>query len=85
VTFAKSDPFDSLGSCDNVSRAKFEERKPNKMQQLDVYYYFLSQHVTGIIMPIFSRTNALLLHLVYIGLVLLDVFGSGCGALSCRK
>ena len=30
------------------------------------------------------RTKALLLHLVYIGLVLLDVVGSGCGALSCR-
>jgi len=31
-------------------------------------------------MPIFKRTKALLLHLVYIGLVLLDVVGSGCGA-----
>jgi hypothetical protein len=35
-------------------------------------------------MPIFRRIKALLLHLVYIGLVLLDVVGSGCGALSCR-
>ena len=34
-------------------------------------------------MLIFRRTKALLLHLVYIGLVLLDVVGSGCGALSC--
>jgi len=32
-------------------------------------------------MPIFRRSKALLLHLVYIGLVLLDVVGSGCGAL----
>ena len=32
-------------------------------------------------MPIFRRKKALLLHLVYIGLVLLDVVGSGCGAL----
>ena len=54
------------------------------MQQLDVYYSLLSQHVSGIIMPIFRRTKALLLYLVYIGLVLLDVVGSGCGALSCR-
>ena len=27
-----------LGSCDRASRAKYEERKTNKMQQLDVYY-----------------------------------------------
>ena len=54
------------------------------MQQLDVYYQLLSQHVSGIIIPIFRRAKALLLHLVYIGLVLLDVVGSGCGALSCR-
>ena len=36
------------------------------------------------LMPIFRRTKAQLLHLVYIGLVLLDVVGSGCGALRCR-
>ena len=54
------------------------------MQQLDVCYKLLSQHVSGIIMPIFRRTKVLLLHLVYIGLVLLDVVGSGCGTLSCR-
>ena len=35
------------------------------MQQLDVYYQLLSQHVSGIIMLIFRRTKALLLHLVY--------------------
>ena len=33
----------------------------NKMQQSDVYYQLLSQHVLGIIMPIFS----VLLHMVY--------------------
>jgi len=43
----------------------YEDRKTNKMQQLDVYYYLLSQHVSGIIMPIFRRTKAQLLHLVY--------------------
>ena len=31
--------------------------KTNKMQQSDVYYQLLSQHVSGIIMPIFRRTN----------------------------
>ena len=34
------------------------------MQQLDVYYQLLSQYVSGIIMPIFRRTKALLLHFV---------------------
>jgi len=29
---------DVLGSYDRASWAKYEERKPNKMQQLDVYY-----------------------------------------------
>ena len=42
-----------------------KREKTNKMQQLDVYYQLLSQHVSGIIMPIFRRTNAPLLHLVY--------------------
>ena len=28
----------SLGSCDRASWAKYEERKTNKMQQLNVYY-----------------------------------------------
>ena len=31
-----------------------------------------------------ENKDRVLLHLVYIGLVLLDVVGSGCGALSCR-
>ena len=43
----------------------YEERKTNKMQQLDVYYKLLFQHVSGIIMPIFRGTNNPLLHLVY--------------------
>ena len=38
--------------------------KTNKIQQSDVYVQLLSQHVSGIIMPIFRRTKALLLHLV---------------------
>ena len=28
----------ALGSCDRASRARYEDRKTNKMQQLDVYY-----------------------------------------------
>jgi hypothetical protein len=55
-----------LGSCDRASLAKCEEReKTNKMQQSDVYHQLLSQHVSGIIMPIFSRTKTVLLRMVY--------------------
>jgi len=46
------------------------------MQQLDVYYQLLFQHVSGIIMPIFRRTKALLLHLVYCS------GSAGCGSTS---
>ena len=42
-----------------------KREKTNKMQQLDVYYQLLSQHVSGIIMPIFRRTKTVLLHMVY--------------------
>ena len=34
-----------------------KREKTNKMQQTDVYYQLLSQHVSGIIMPIFRRTK----------------------------
>ena len=35
------------------------------MQQLYVYYQLLSQHVSGIIMPIFRSTKTVLLLMVY--------------------
>jgi hypothetical protein len=35
------------------------------MQQSDVYYQLLSQHVSGNIMPIFRRTKTVLLHMVF--------------------
>jgi hypothetical protein len=47
--------------------------KTNKMQQLDVYYQLLSQHVSGNIMPIFRRTKTVLLHVVYYSV------SAGCG------
>ena len=50
-----------------------KREKIHKMRQSDVDYQILSQHVSGIIMPIFRRTETVLLHLVY-------CFGSaGCG------
>jgi hypothetical protein len=42
-----------------------KREKTNKMQQSDVYYQLLSQHVSGIVMPIFRRTKTVLLHMVY--------------------
>jgi hypothetical protein len=50
--------------CQTQTLNHIWREKTNQMQQLDVYYYLLSQHVSGIIMPIFRRTKALLLHLV---------------------
>jgi len=44
----------------------------------------LSQHVSGIIMPIFRRTKSMCYCMRCTALVLLDVVGSDCGALRCR-
>jgi len=54
------------------------------MQQSDVYYQLLSRHVSGIIMPIFRRTKTVCYCMQCAALVLLDVVGSGRGALHCR-
>ena len=42
-----------------------KREKTNKMQHSDVYYQLLSQHVSGIIMPIFRRAKTVLLLMVY--------------------
>jgi len=62
---------------------RVKREKINKMQQSDVYYQILSQHVSGIIMPIFRRTKTVCYCIWCTALVLLDVVGSGCGALRC--
>ena len=61
-----------------------KREKTNKMQQSDVYYQLLSQHVSGIIMLIFRRTMTVCYCIWCTVLVLLDVVGSGFGALRCR-
>jgi len=61
-----------------------KREKTNKMQQSDIYYQLLSQHVSGIIVPIFRRTKTVCYCIWCPALVLLDVVGSGCGALRCR-
>jgi len=61
-----------------------KREKTNKMQQSDVYYQLMSQHVLGIIMPIFRRTKTVCYCIWCTALVLLDVVGSSCGVLRCR-
>ena len=58
-----------------------KREKTKKMQQSDVYYQLPSQHVSDIIMPIFRRTKTVCYCIWCTALVLLDVVGSGCGAL----
>ena len=67
-----------------LSKSVKREEKTNKMQQSDVFDQLLSQHVSGIIMPIFRRTKTVCYCIRCTALVLLDVVGSGCGALRCR-
>jgi hypothetical protein len=74
----------SIYSSKNVLLKCEEREKTNKMQQSDVYYQLLSQHVSGIIMSIFRRTKKVCYCIRCTALVLLDVVGSGCGALLCR-
>jgi len=69
---------------ENTRRGIVMREKTNKMQQSGVYYQLLSQHVSGIIMPIFRRTKTVCNCIWYAALVLPDVVGSGCGALRCR-
>ena len=81
-----------LCSCDHASWAKREEREnTNEMQQFrcllstsGVYYQLLSQHVSGIIMPIIRRTKTVYYCIWCFALVVLHVVGCSCGALRCR-
>jgi len=50
-----------------------KREKTKKMQQSDVYYQLLSQHVSGIIMPIFRRTKTVCYWIRCSALVLLNV------------
>jgi hypothetical protein len=38
MVFIGKEELHALGSCDRASWTKYEGRKTNKMQQLDVYY-----------------------------------------------
>jgi hypothetical protein len=65
-------------------KTKTMREKTKNMQQSDAYYQLLSQCVSGIIMPIFRRTKTVCYCVCCTTLVLLDVVGSGCGALRRR-
>ena len=73
-----------VGGTVKLSGPSVKREKTNKMQQSDVYYQLLSQHVSGIILPIFRRTKTVCYCIWCTALVLLDVVGSGCGVLRCR-
>ena len=57
------------------------ERKNQQDATVRFLLSTLSQHVSGIIMPIFRRTKTACYCMLCAARVLLDVVGSGCGAL----
>ena len=61
--------------CLNLTTTVKSE-KTNKMQQSDVYYQLLSEHVSGIFIPIFRRTKTVCYCMWCAALVLLDVVGA---------
>ena len=76
----------ALGFCDRASWANCEERERENQQDATIRCLLstMSQHVSGIIMPIFRRKNTVCYCMWCAALGLLDVVGSGCGALRCR-
>ena len=59
------------------------ERESQQDETIGCLLSTLSEHVSGIIMPIFRRTKTVCYCMRCAALVLLDVVGSGCGALRC--
>ena len=62
----------------------WSERENQKDATIRCLLSTVSQHVSGIIIPIFRRTKTVCYCTRFAALVLLDVVGSGCGALRCR-
>ena len=61
----------------------WSERESQQDATVRCLFLTISQHVSGIIMPIFRRTKTVCYCKWCAALVLLDVVGSGCGALPC--
>ena len=64
-----------------VHREQIVKRERENQQDATIRYLLstLSQHVLGIIMPIFRRAKTVCYCMWCAALVLLDVVGSGCG------
>ena len=72
-----------LGSCDRASWAKCEEReKTNKMLQLNIINFCLNMFRASLCPSSGEHWPGYCIWCT--ALVLLDVVGSGCGALRCR-
>ena len=76
--------------CDRASCAKCEEgisttcnNIDDLLSIIDVDYWLMSRHVSGIFMPIIRRKDHVLLHIGYL-LVVLDVVGCSSVVLRCR-
>ena len=72
------------GFCDRASWANCEmSEKTNKIQQLDIYYQHFLNMFRASLCPS-SGDQDVCYCMWCAALVLLDVVGSGCGALRCR-
>ena len=68
---------------DESMNCKVREKKTNKMQQLDIYYQHFVSMFRASLCP--SSGEQDVCYCTWCSaLVLLDVVGSGCGALRCR-
>jgi len=78
-------PTKTLSICHCNTHCKLWRERENQ-QDATIWCLLstLSQHVSGIIMPIFRRTKIVCYCMWCAELVLLDVVGSGCGALPFR-
>ena len=84
-TRCETDTFQqALCSCDRASWAVWREIKPKRCNNQMFIINFCLNMFWGIIMPIFRRTKTVCYCIWCVVLVLLDVDGSGCGALRCR-
>ena len=72
-----------LSNTINLWRERERESENQQDATIRCLLSTLPQHVSGIIMPIFRRTKTVCYCMRYAALVLLDVVGSGYGALRC--
>ena len=73
----------TLGSCDRASWAKYEERKPTRCNNYMFIINFCPNMFRASLCPSSGEQRPCYC-IWWVVLVLLDVVGSGCGALLCR-